>query len=58
MSRMKVEKEEEISIASIIDTEEEVQEEESFKHLQLRVILGFWGVGILMGFLIGVLIYG
>lgn len=56
MSRIKVEEEEkEISIDSIIDKEEDVQSEESFKRWQLGVILF---MGMMIGFLIGVLMYG
>ncbi len=55
MSRIKVEEEEEkeIDISSLID--EDVEEDVSFKRWQLCCILG---LGILIGFLIGVLIYG
>ena len=53
MSRIKIDKE--ISIDSIIDKEEDVQSEESFKLWQLCVILV---MGICIGFLVGILIYG
>ncbi len=55
MSRIKVEEEKEISIASLVDNGEEVKPKVSFSRKQLLVILV---LGLIIGFLVGALIYG